>query len=98
MDGIGNAEGPLCSGGGQITNVNDAPEGAPTIMAADGTDLTEVGPNEGAMLTASISGITDPDGLTSPDPSWQWHQDSGGNGTFATIDSGRHLCHIHPRQ
>ena len=88
MDGIGNAEGPLCSGGGQITNVNDAPEGAPTITAADGTDLTEVGPNEGAMLTASISGITDEDGLTNPDPSWQWHQDSGGNGTFATIDTG----------
>ena len=81
-------EGPQCSAVRRVVNVNDAPEGAPTIMAADGTDLETTGPNEGAMLTASISGITDEDGLSTPAPSWQWHQDSGGNGTFATIDSG----------
>ena len=59
--------------------------GAPTITAADDTDLNMYGPNEGSTLTATTDGITDPDGINTDTLSWQWKQAASANGTFTDI-------------
>ena len=60
-----NADGdsPWSASGNGTTNDNTAPTGKPTI---DGT------PHAGEILTASVSGIADADGLTNPGYTYQW--------------------------
>ena len=65
------SEGPLCSDGTVITEVQDPHTGMVTLAAA-GVDLTMAGPNEDSAITASHD-IMDGDGLaTDPAPAWQW--------------------------
>ena len=56
---------------------NTAPTGKPTI---DGT------PHMGEILTASVSGIADANGLTSPGYTYQWIRVSRGGGSGGTSD------------
>ncbi len=48
--------------------------GAPTVTAADSTNLATMGPNEDNQLTASRGMIDDPDTITTFTPTWQWSQ------------------------
>ena len=59
---------------------NTAPAGAPAI---DGTAV------EGAVLGVDVSGITDEDGLSSPDYAYQWEREAAGVWTgIAGADGG----------
>ena len=59
---------------------NTAPAGAPAID--DGT------PVEGAVLGVDVSGITDEDGLSSPDYAYQWEREAAGVWTGVAGASG----------
>ena len=63
-------------------------EGAPTVTAADGTDLSESGPNENITLTASKTGITDPNGINDSTLRWQWKEGSNLSDSFRDIATG----------
>ncbi len=53
---------------------NTAATGAPAVTAADGADLSMVGPNEDSALTAARGDIADTDVITTFTPSWAWQQ------------------------
>ena len=67
-----------------VAAANNPPTG--TISLAQGGAALAGAPAEDAALTASATGVTDPDGLPDPlAPTWQWRQDDGGNGAFVNI-------------
>ena len=59
--------------------------GEPAVTAADGADLTMVGPNEDSLLTATRGTIADPDGISNFNPSWVWRQSDTADGDFTGI-------------
>ncbi len=60
--------------------------GEPAVTAADGTDLTMVGPNEDNALTATQGTIDDdPDGLAVFTPTWQWSAADSSTDTYTDI-------------
>ena len=60
-----------------VANLNDAPVGLPVV-----SDLT---PTQDRELTALTAGITDADGLTAPNFSFQWQSSANGGGTWQNI-------------
>ena len=74
-----NSEGPLCSAGAIITNVDDAPTGMVTLAYAG--ELTAA--TEGSPITASHN-IMDGDGLAA-DPTWQWRMAATADGQYSDI-------------
>ena len=57
----------------------------PTVAAADSMATAY---NEGVELVASVSGITDLNGINLAGLSWQWEQAASQNGSYETIAAG----------
>ena len=69
-----------------VSNVQDAATGAPSITAANGAHV-------GAVIRASATGIADVDGPSRPDIGFQWVRGNGSNPTDIT-DATRATYHV----
>ncbi|MFZ6048589.1 peroxidase family protein [Pseudomonas sp. CR3202] len=76
-DNVGNPERLISDPTTAVTDVNDAPTGAPTISNST--------PAYGQVLTAGRGTIADPDGTTTSTFNYQWRSSSDGGLTFANI-------------
>ena len=65
----------LCTDGLPVVRASANASGAPTVSVASGTIF-----DEGNELTASIGGITDPDGIDVATIAWQWRRAASASG------------------
>ena len=89
VDGMGNSISLTSSPTADVQNVDDLPSGSALI---NGT------PTEDQVLSVDTSGITDDDGLSAPDFSYQWFRDgtviSAANGSSYTLGASDVNSHL----